>query len=734
MSQSVNSTTEPTYSGNQPPTEFDAQTVDLMSISPELRSDLTVVRHFYRGCPCYVVDDPASGRNHRLGESEYSFATALNGKRTVEQAVAVVAQRFGPEALSENEALGLLGWLVDAGLLHSRSRKGRHGEADSQDKLNRSRQSLTIGTLYQRFRLGNPDRFIVPVVQFFSKPVLALFAIAASLCLLAGAVLFTTHSDALVRTIRNAIVSDRMFSLLLTFAGLKILHELGHAVACRLYGCAVRGYGIVMVLFIPMPYVDVSSVSLLTSKWKRIAVSLAGVLTELVIASIAMIVFAFNNDPLIRMQCVDVMVAAAITSFVFNLNPLMRFDGYYAMADGLEIPNLATQGSRALQAILRKICFGKAIDPSDIASPKVWIIAYGVLAGLWRVFITITLLIAASAMFSGWGILLVFAVGLGVANKHLSKLLSHLISPEDGTAMNVFNKRVTTLIAGAVGLGLILVFVPVPRFQKIPTSIRLANTQSVRCSESGFVTRVMVQVGDHVQKGDVLCQLNSPELESELQIVQSNLCLSKNRLRRLHSHGDIAGFQAETATEQSLQRQLESVRQQLDSLMITAPQAGQIVEGDLDSLEGRFLRRGEALCMIGDHDRAEIVALLPADQSLNWASESSHAATLWIDGQRSRSIDIMLTLSSNQATDRVEFAELAASVGGPIAIYSGKDSSEQRWVEPQLELTTTLCLSSGGPQNPIILPGRIAMCRIEMPSQSIAMTAHDWWFSKSAIW
>jgi putative peptide zinc metalloprotease protein len=732
MPHTFDSTTDSSFSGNQSPTEFDAQTVDLMSISPELRSDLTVVRHFYRGCPCFVIDDPASGRNHRLGESEYSFATALNGKRTVEQAVAVVAQRFGPEALSDDEALGLLGWLVDTGLLHSRARKGQHGESESQNKLDLNRRSLTVETLFQRFRFGNPDRYIAAITQRLSQPILVLLAIASALCLFTGATLFAGHLDALERTVRQAVVSDRLLSLMFTFAGLKVLHEFGHALACRLFGCAVRGCGIVMILFVPMPYVDVSSVSLLTSKWKRIAVSLAGVFFELMIASLAMNVFASTNDPLLRLQCVDVMVAAAITSFAFNLNPLMRFDGYYAMADGLEIPNLATQGSRALRAILGRVLIGKAIGPNEIANPKGWIIGHGILSGVWRVFITVTLLIAASTMFSGWGLLLVFAVAFGWAQKHLSLLLSHLMDPTKGIAMHLSTKRVAAMVAGVVGLGIFALFVPIARSKQLPTSIQLADTQSIRCAESGFVAEVMVRVGDQVQKGDPLCQLTSPELESELAIVQSNLRLSASHLRRLHSRGDIAGFQAETANEQSLRRRLDSVRQQLDSLLIVAPQAGQIVEGNLDDLEGRFLRRGEAICTMGDNKSAHIVALLPADQSLHWATNSVHRARLWVEGQPSHPMDIALQLDSMQASDRVEFTELAASVGGPLPVYAGDESGGPRWVSPQLKLTATLALDSGDSAKPQLAPGQVAVCRIQMPKQPIAMTLRDWWFYEAS--
>ncbi|MCM2369998.1 biotin/lipoyl-binding protein [Aporhodopirellula aestuarii] len=714
-------------SGMDAATLFDSQTVDLMSVSPELRSDLSVVRHSYRGTPCYMLEDLASGRSHRLGEVEFAFCSALNGHHTVEEAVALVAQKYGDDAISSDEALNLLGWLVDSGLIHNRSRQAAAGVSDAQTRLDRVRGRVSIGALFQKVRLGNPDRFIQSLTDAMSRSVCWAAMIAFGICLLIGSALAIGHWDQLTNQVFQSITADRWASLLLTFAGLKLLHELGHAVVCRSFGCAVRGCGLVFVLFLPMPFVDVSSSILLTSKWKRIGISVAGVAVEIWVASIAVIVFSLTRDPLTQLACMDVMIAASIVTLVFNLNPLMRFDGYYVLSDFLEIPNLASQGSQAVRAILGRTIWGGTLRWSDIPDPRGWILSYGVLAGIWRIGITITLMIAAVGLFSGWGILLVIAVVSKWLHQQISNFLQPFVDKELGSGGGIASKRIVLIGVVAVIFGGLAMTYPFSRTTTLPTSIRLLDTQTIRCSESGVVRKVLVQTGDQINQGDPICHLSSPELEFELAEVTSQLKSSENLLRRLHSRGDIASFQSELVRMETFKRHQRMLQRQQNSLTVISPHSGLIVDGNLDDLRGRFVKRGESICSIGNSQFAEVVAMLPADESLSWEVGSAHHATFWVEGQPDLPMRFSLHLDARQASDRVEYPELSVPLGGSLAVYGGGQGTEPRWVQPQLKLRAIIDLTTDDPHYPKILPGQVANCRIELQNRPFLSSIYGWW-------
>src|SRR5205085_2464449 len=61
----------------------------------------------------------------------------------------------------------------------------------------------------------------------------------------------------------------------------KGLHELGHALAVRLFGGAVREVGLSLLMLTPAPYVDASAANAFPSARRRAIVSGAGIAVEL---------------------------------------------------------------------------------------------------------------------------------------------------------------------------------------------------------------------------------------------------------------------------------------------------------------------------------------------------------------------------------------------------------------------------------------------------------------------
>ena len=118
---------------------------------------------------------------------------------------------------------------------------------------------------------------------------------------------------------------------------------------CIRLGGQCRELGLMLLVFTPCLYCEVSDAWTFPSKWQRIAVSAAGIIVEIVLAALAALVWCFSGPGLLHSLAFAVMVVCSVSTLLFNGNPLMRYDGYYVLADLLEVPNLAEQ-SRAVVA------------------------------------------------------------------------------------------------------------------------------------------------------------------------------------------------------------------------------------------------------------------------------------------------------------------------------------------------------------------------------------------------
>ena len=80
------------------------------------------------------------------------------------------------------------------------------------------------------------------------------------------------------------------------------------------------------------------------------------------------------------------MVLCSVSTVVFNANPLMRFDGYYILADWLEIPNLREKSNRFLNNLFLSKCLGIEVPPEPYMAPwRKWLfVIYAIASWVYR--------------------------------------------------------------------------------------------------------------------------------------------------------------------------------------------------------------------------------------------------------------------------------------------------------------------------------------------------------------
>jgi putative peptide zinc metalloprotease protein len=317
------------------------------------RKDLSVQHVICRGKGYWVIKDPVALAYFQLQPEQYCILQLLDGTRNLEE---VRAGLLAEHPYTRPTLADIQSTIVD---LHEkrlvRGIRSGQGLVLAEARKKRRRKNL-LGALrnilYIRLPGWDPEttlRRLLPFVRWMFHPwavALAILLVASSLTLLA--VQFTAFQTRLPE-FQQFFGWPNLAYLWLTLAATKIIHELGHGVSCRHYGGECHQIGIIFLVFSPTLYCDVSDSWMLPNKWQRIIIGAAGMYIESIVSAVALFAWWFTQPGLLNHLCLNVFFVSTVTTVIFNLNPLMRYDGYYMLSDLLEIPNLNAKAQRLLQ-------------------------------------------------------------------------------------------------------------------------------------------------------------------------------------------------------------------------------------------------------------------------------------------------------------------------------------------------------------------------------------------------
>jgi putative peptide zinc metalloprotease protein len=478
--------------------------------------------------------------------------------------------------------------------------------------------------------------------------------------------------------------------MVLAWLLLKIIHELSHALACKYHRGEVRDTGVIFILLAPMAYVDVTSCWRFPSRWQRIHVAAAGMVAELVVAAIAAITWVYVDSSIVHHLLFNVIVMASLSTLLFNANPLMRFDGYYILADLLKIPNLATDGSRSLKNLAARILFGEKRQPLQILGYRRWFVCgYGFAAAAWRLLICVSLVTAASVLLHGAGLLLavvgvvswfgmpLWKFGVDLQRRLHEKRPSFVRATVMGTAL-------------AAAFAAILLWVPWPGAMKAPVVVDYSDQSVVRSSAAGFVQRVHVVDGQSVEAGQLLVELYNDELEAQRRELE--IAIEQGRVRHRVAVGQQHGAEAQIAVRnlQATEERLVEIFRQSEGLEVRAPVAGRIVARNLKQSLGTYVQDGAEILTVADEARKELV--------MSVGQEEIDAIMPYVGGRTPFRIGGRLARAGTldrldpRASTALPHPAMSASVGGSLAVTQQDDTSQtnMQLVEPRFRGVITL--------------------------------------------
>ena len=574
-------------------------------LRPQLQPHVDVHRHRYRGATWYVMHDQVTGRVHRFTPATYLLIGRMNGEQTLDEIWKVAAIELGENAPSQDEVVRLLSRLHSADLMQSDD-ASETGEL--LDRLNKHRWNL-LGRNFKNplaitLSLLDPD-WLLDRIFGVLRPLGARFLAAMWLALVLPAiVLLLLHLPEWSESLpERTLAAENLVLLALVFPVVKLLHELGHGLMIKAFGGAVHDAGVMLLVFMPVPYVDASASLAFRSKYKRALVGAAGMLVELALAAIAVYVWLFAEFGLVKAMAVDVVLIAGFSTLVVNGNPLLRFDGYYILTDLLEIPNLGSRSTSYWGVTLQRLLFDvRAQSASSVSrSERPWLLAYAPLAYVYRiiVFVGIALFVATEYLVIGvaialWSLFTSFVAPIGRVAHHL------FTSP----ALTDHRARAITVSAiGCLTAAALVMLVPAPLATVSEGVIWLPEDAQVRAGTAGFIERLRVASGSNVRAGDSLFQLIEPSLAAQLTAQQQRVAEVETRLRadEVDDRSKAALTRQELEAERSELRRLST---RVERLEVRSPRPGTFVALNPEDVEGRYVPEGSMIgFIIGDEPR-----------------------------------------------------------------------------------------------------------------------------------
>jgi putative peptide zinc metalloprotease protein len=340
-------------------------------------------------------------------------------------------------------------------------------------------------------------------------------------------------------------------------------------------------------------------------------VSAAGILAEVFIASLAMIVWAAAEPGVVRATAYYVCLIAGVSTVLFNGNPLLRYDGYYFLADLLEIPNLASRASAQLGYLLRRFVLGMRDAPSAAATSAEarWLVLYGVGSFVYRQAVLLVII----AMVAAWSKPL--ALGLG-----LWWLVGQLVYPAARAAMRLAREsrarasRGRALAGGAAAALAVVATLsaPLPLTTSAEGVMWLPENGEVRAGTNGSLGEWLVAPGSSVRAGQLLAELDDASVEVALAVADSDVRSAEARYLAARAT-DAVDAGSMLAQWQHAQAQYAAALERNESRAVTSPADGTLVVANPEDLPGRYFHQGDVIGYVVPAGGGTVLAVVPQD-------------------------------------------------------------------------------------------------------------------------
>ena len=643
-------------------------------LKPQLQRHIKAYPQEFRGARWYILADAATGRHLRFNQNAYEFIGRLDGDQTVQEIYSQIETTLGDQCPSRSDILNIMMQL------HSISAMKSGIPADVEQIFNRNKTEKTAQKLRRlmnplaiRFPLIDPDNFLnraMPHVRsLISITGAVTWLVVVSIALL---MLLVHYSDLTYELKANVLSPQNILLMILIFPVMKTFHEFAHAFAVKAWGGEVHEMGITLLILMPVPYVDASAAWAFREKYKRVFVSAAGMIVELFIASIALIAWAWLEPGVIRDAALSAFLIGSVSTLLFNANPLLRFDGYYILQDLVEIPNLYTRSAKYNLYLLQTYLLGQdtTSTPATEVTERKWLAIYGVLALLYRIFITfvIAFFLASKYLVLGvllatWALTMMFVVPAFKALRYL------LFDP------SIASNRRSVLTRVSVCAGALLAFaflLPFSLHTNAEGIVWVPDQAQIFAETDGFVESQHGNSGSVITPGSSVVTLVNADLEKEEHVL---LAKQKELNARYVSQRVTNPHEADLTAEELeiLKADLASLQNRRESQILKSQTEGVLVFPNHQDMIGRYVKKGDPIAYVVNPDQL-IVRLVVPQSAVGLFTRGISSVEVRLADNISDTVQAKVIRQTPSGSHKLPSRALGAAGGGEIAIVRNDEA------------------------------------------------------------
>ena len=675
-------------------------------------------KQYYRGDLWYVLQDSFNNTYFRITPETYSFVARITPNKTVEEVWEECLEANKEKAPSQDDIIGLLSQLHANNLLYFKNPPDNEFVFERHcEKKQKELKSKLFSIIAIKIPLWNPDKWltgILPLIKtVFSIKGLCIWFIVVLFGVKAGVENFEQIYD----QTQGILSHSNLIFIYFAMALLKCFHELGHTMTNKRFGGSVPTLGVMFLVFTPLPYMDATTSWFFQNRWQRILVDFAGMMVDLFFAAIAAMVWANTGDGLIHSLMFNIMIVASISSLLFNGNPLIRFDAYYILSDVLEIPNLYQRSRRQWTYWAEKYLFRveHAVKPSKKPKEAAWLALYGICSLIYRIFLTIAIVLFVSDKFFALGfILAVISIFVGILIP-LKKFIFYLaVSPQ----LSKTRKRavaISSVIAGAafVFIGLYRVSYTI----RAPGVVESKEYCKIYATTEGKMEHIYFESGDFVQKGEVIARLSNYDLIIQMKVAEEGL-FQTGILKQKAILNTTADVQPVLERAKVLREELEFLKQKKKKLIVIAPGSGVFVAPDIELLKGRWLKRQTQIGSLVANGDFKFYAIVSQKQAFHLFREGCFKNEIKLYGNPNETLKLDEIVVIPYQREELPSAALGWFGGGDISV-SQNEKSGKKVTEPFFEINGRI-MTSNNSTSVRLLHGRSGVLRLTLPPEPLS--------------
>lgn len=562
---------------------------------PRFRADLSLYKGplDLDGSPTYSLFDPVKAQYYKINWRQHLIVKSLRSGMTLNE----LFNELNAQTAAKVTRDDIKSFFDDAlryDLLEVQKTSAQLSKEIQWKKLGYL-QKIFYKYLYVRIPILKPDQFLNKTLPYVtplaSRMAFAIYFIFSAV----GIILLVDRFAEYVNTFAYFFNFNGMLVYIGGIILFKMVHEFAHAYTACYYKVHIPSMGVALILLVPVLYTDTTDGWKLSKRSDRLKISAAGLMSEIVLAGLCTFGWAVTAPGPLHSLFFVVSSVLWLSSVLINMNPAMRYDGYFLLSDWLAIDNLQPRAFNFTRWWVHHTFFGieRPCPEEDLTSRmKLFLLIYSLYTWIYRLFFYFGLAILLYLFSQNYKIVGVFIFVSTIFNLLVVPIFSEIVEIVRVKRNSKMNMR-TGLVLSSIFILLLLLLAPLPETLRMEGIAASTQEQTIYAPEDSRIAKIYVQRGEMVQKDQPIIKFSSDTLEAGIAGLKIKKAMVEDQIKRFAINSLETPLLKETTDElKSISIQMDKLSQLKSMMDVRSDTDGFIVSWAEGYKVGQYVHKG----------------------------------------------------------------------------------------------------------------------------------------------